>query len=333
MRRPEGEREQIARKRIVSILTAQTVANLRTLEHKIADAGPNPQRVQPHIITRAKQAMVKEGRLTVINRANAQWLHLADTDPLTVNARFETLRPIWESFTAAPVSRRTGQALEIAIWRALQTTPTITTFGGFHDVDAHDDATLFAKQEIQILNGKTLGAESLDFIALIGGHFVGIEAKNIRPWLYPHDEEIRAAVRKALTLDVIPVIVARRIQYASFRVLGTCGVIMHETYNQRLANADAAIAEQAKHKDLLGYHDIRTGNAPDARLTRFFADQLPGLLDRSRAALDQYRDLLEAYASKDIPYAEFAARVRRRRNGQNEDNDWPEEGESEPDDY
>ena len=268
----------------------------------------------------------------MINSANAQWLHLTDTDPLAVTAKFETLRPIWESFTAAPVTRRTGQALEVAIWRALQAAPAIVTIGGFHDVDSHDDATLFAKQEIQILNGKTLGKESLDFIAQIDRHFVGIEAKNIRPWLYPHDEEIRTAVRKALTLDVIPVIVARRIQYASFRVLGTCGVIMHETYNQRLANADAAIAEQAKHKDLLGYHDIRTGNAPDARLTRFLADQLPGLLDRSRAALDQYRDLLEAYASKDISYAEFAARVRRRRNGQNEDADWPEEGEFEPDD-
>jgi hypothetical protein len=332
MRRPEGEREQIARRRIVSILTAQTVANLRTLEHKIADAGPNPQRVHPHIITPVKQAMIREGRIVLISTANAQWLHLAEANPLTVAARFEALKPIWENFTATPVARRTGQALEIAIWRALQAAPSIFTIGGFHDVDAHDDSTLFAKQEVQVLNGKSLGKEALDFIAQIDGHLVGVEAKNVRPWLYPHDAEIRAAVRKALTLDVIPVIVARRIQYASFRVLGTCGVIMHETYNQRLANADAAIAEQAKHKDLLGYHDIRTGNAPDARLTRFFADQLPGLLDRSRTSLNQYRDLLEAYTSKDIAYTEFAARVRRRRNGQNEDNDWADEGEFEPQD-
>lgn len=190
------------------------------------------------------------------------------------------------------------------------------------------DFTTWINQKDEV---KAFGV-SFDFAALSELVPADKQAEAMRT-IYPHDEEIRAAVRKALTLDVIPVIVARRIQYASFRVLGTCGVIMHETYNQRLANADAAIAEQAKHKDLLGYHDIRTGNAPDARLTRFFADQLPGLLDRSRASLDQYRDLLEAYTSRDIPYAEFAARVRRRRNRQNEDNDWPGEGELDPENY
>ncbi len=40
------EREEIAARRIVNVLNAQGVANLRTLEQKIADAGPNPQRVQ-----------------------------------------------------------------------------------------------------------------------------------------------------------------------------------------------------------------------------------------------------------------------------------------------
>lgn len=331
MRLSANDRAEIARRRIVAILSTQTVANLRTLEHKIADAGPNPQRVQPHIITTAKQALMKEGRIAVLTSKNAQWLHLSDADPAKVSARLETLRPIWESFTATPVSKRTGQALEIAIWRAMLAAPAIQTIGGFQDVDAHDDATMFTKQEIHHLNGRTLGKESLDFIALANGHWIGVEAKNIRPWLYPHDEEIRAALRKALTLKVCPVIIGRRIQYASFRVLGSCGVIMHETYNQRLANADAAIAEKAKHKDLLGYHDIRLGNVPDTRLNRFFAEILPNLLDNALALLDEYRDLLKAYADKEIGYPEFAARVRRRRSGLSEDNDWRDEADQEPD--
>jgi hypothetical protein len=330
VRLSERERIEIARRRIVAILSAQTVANLRTLEQKIADAGPNPQRVQPHIITPSKQALIKEGRVAIVKSKNAQWLHLSDADPAKVSARLETLLPIWEEFTSTPVAKRTGQALEIAIWRAMLASPAIQTIGGFQDVDAHDDSTMFAKQEIHHFNGNTLAKESLDFIAHVNGHWVGVEAKNIRPWLYPHDEEIRAALRKALTLNVAPVVIARRIQYASFRVLGSCGVIMHETYNQRLANADAAIAEQAKHKDLLGYHDIRLGNAPDARLNRFFAENLPNLLDNALAQLDEYRDLLTAYANKDIGYAEFAARVRRRRSGQKEDSDWPDGEDQEP---
>ena len=238
--------------------------------------------------------------------------------------------PIWEEFTSTKVAKRSGQALEIAIYRAMLATASITTIGGFQNVDGHDDSSLYSKQEIHHLNGNTLDKESLDFIALSGDHFIGIEAKNIRPWIYPHDEEIRAAIRKAITLDVIPVIIARRIQYASFRVFGSCGVVMHETYNQRMANADAELAAKAKHKDLLGYHDIRLGNLPDARLARFFAENLTALLDPARAQYDAHKDLLAPYAFGEMTYAEFAARVRRRRNGQYEDGDWPTETDQEP---
>ena len=117
-------------------------------------------------------------------------------------------------------------------------------------------------------------------------------------------------------------LIARRISFVTFRVLGTCGVIMHETYNQRMANADAALAARVRDKDLLGYHDIRVGNDPDARLTKFISVNLPGLVPDSRAKLAVYSDLLEAFATGAMAYKEFAARVRRRELGQNEDNDW-----------
>ena len=321
------EREGIARKRIVAVLQSQTVANLRTLENKISDAGPNPQRVQPHVLTNVKQALLKEKRLLVIKSANAQWLHLNDADPSKVASRLEQLQSVWAAFTMPAVVRRTGQALEIAIYRALTEATAFTPLAGFEDLNAHDDSTLYSKHELHRFNGKSLGKEALDFIAHCNGHFVGIEAKNVRAWLYPHDAEIRAAIRKALTLGVIPVIIARRIPYVSFRVLGTCGIIMHETYNQRMAVADNEIAEQAKHKDLLGYHDIRVGNAPDSRLTRFISTNLPELLDAAQSRLNAHEDLLWAFASGDMEYGEFAARVRRRRNGQNEDHDWEHEAD------
>lgn len=327
MRLTPPERAQIARKRIIAVLQSQTVANLRTLENKISDAGPNPQRVQPHVLTRVKQALLRERRLIVVKSANAQWLHLNDADPAKVTVRLAQLQTIWADFTMPAVVRRTGQALEIAIYRALTEAPAFTPLAGFEDLDAHDDSTLYSKHELHRFNGKSLGKEALDFIAHCNGHFVGIEAKNVRAWLYPHDAEIRAAIRKALTLGVIPVIIARRIPYVSFRVLGTCGIIMHETYNQRMAVADSGIASQAKHKDLLGYHDIRVGNVPDTRLTRFISTNLPELLNAAQTRLDEHEDLLWAFATGAMEYGEFAARVRRRRNGQNEDHDWEDEPE------
>lgn len=300
------------------------MANLRTLEQKIADAGPNPQRVQPHILTPVKNALVKQGRIVQLEHSNAQWLHLAEESPARVEKRLAELRELWAAFIAKQISLRTGQALEVAIFRAIMAADGVTPLGGFSDLDDHTDEKLYSKQELHNFNGRTLGKRALDFVVAVAGDYCGIEAKNIRPWLYPHDQEIRAAVQKALTLGVVPVLIARRIPFVTFRVLGTCGVIMHETYNQRMANADAALAERVRDKDLLGYHDIRVGNDPDARLTKFIGTNLPGLVPAARAKLAIYGDLLEGFATGTMTYKEFAARVRRRELGQKEDNDWPD---------
>jgi hypothetical protein len=43
------QRETIASQRLLGILRTHVVANLRTLEQKISDAGPSHVRVDPHI--------------------------------------------------------------------------------------------------------------------------------------------------------------------------------------------------------------------------------------------------------------------------------------------
>lgn len=321
-KKPRQEREQIAERRLLSVLKTNGVANLRTLEQKIADAGPNPLRVQPHILTPVKNALVKDGRLIQLQYDNAQWIHRADEDPVRVAKRIAELHPIWDAFIKA---RQTGQALEIAVFRAILAAPNIVPFGGFPNLEAHGDDRLYKKEELRTINGKTIGEEALDFIVAADGTYCGIEVKNVRPWLYPHDPEIKDAVRKALTLEIVPVIVARRIPYVTFRILGTCGVVMHETYNQRMANADAALAEKAKDKALLGYHDIRVGNLPDDRLTRFISTNLALIAKAAKTKLNDYADLLWSYVTDEMPYIEFAARVRRRQLGQNEDHDWEDE--------
>ena len=149
-----------------------------------------------------------------------------------------------------------------------------------------------------------------------------------RPWLRPW----RALGARHIEQE-LPVIIARRIPFVTFRVLGTCGVVMHETFNQHMANADAALAAQAKEKTLLGYHDIRVGNEPDARLHRFVSVNLPGLVAEAVAKLDMFGDLLDAFASNEMRYSEFAARVRRRELGQKEDNDWEGRDDEDRDPY
>lgn len=149
--------------------------------------------------------------------------------------------------------------------------------------------------------------------------FAGIEAKNIREWLYPQREEIRDLLRQAIHVDAVPVLIGRRIHYSTFTVLRHCGLLLHQGYNQLFPTADADLARLAADKRLLGYHDVRVGNQPDPRLRRFLLDQLPALLPAAREAFRKNLDLVAAYSFKDMPYPEFAARVIRRARAQPED--------------
>jgi len=321
-----AEREEIARRRIVSVLRTQGVVNSRTLEQKIADAGPSHLRIQPHILTGVRAQMEKEGRVVTIGGTDARWLHLDDESGARVAARHAELSAVWADFSGKPVRMRTGQALEIAVFRSLVASQGIKTFGGFVDLSNPSGTGLYSKNEIHTLNGRSLGKEALDFIVQAGGEECGVEVKNVREWLYPNRSEIRDAVRKALHLGTIPVIIARRIPYVTFRLMATCGVLLHQNYNQLMAHTDAAVAARAAHRELLGYHDIRVGDQPDARLATFIGKNLPALAPQARARLNAFGDLLERFAlGDDMSYAEFAARVRRRENGEKEESDWPDD--------
>ncbi|MFY9830963.1 MAG: hypothetical protein WCD75_15655 [Rhodoplanes sp.] len=143
----------------------------------------------------------------------------------------------------------------------------------------------------------------------------------MREWLYPDRKEILETLRKCLTLTTVPVIIARRTPYVSYRLLARCGVIFHQTYNQRIPAADKELAEKAKHKDLLGYHDIRLGNEADDRLHTFVQETLPDIAEEMRGRFDENYDLLSEWAFGSMDYTEFAARIRRREQGTNEDFD------------
>jgi hypothetical protein len=167
------------------------------------------------------------------------------------------------------------------------------------------------------------GAERLDFILRTADTGpLGFECKNVRHWMYPHVQEILETLRKCLALDAVPVFIARRIPYVTFAILSKCGFIFHQTYNQLLPATAADLAAKVRDKTTLGYHDVRTGNEPDARLLKFVTVNLPKIAAEARTKFDSHKDLLESYASGGMPYDEFAARVIRRWRGQDED--WPD---------
>lgn len=139
--------------------------------------------------------------------------------------------------------------------------------------------------------------------------FAGIEIKNVREWLYPNRPEIREMLSKCCTLDVVPILIARRVHFTTFRILTRCGVVIHQTYNQLYPATAMDLAQDASAKHLLGYHDIRVGNQPDHRLTHFVETILPAILPKSREQFDSLKGLLCNYSVQRISYADFAKEV------------------------
>jgi hypothetical protein len=251
------QREIIARRRLARVLHNHIVANARTLEQKISDAGPSDQRIDPHILTRVRNAMVREGEISKIPYAGTNWFALPQTNPALLNQRLAEQALTTKELAKQSVSMRIGQTLEIATCKALQTLDKATFLGRFKDLDEHDDQQRYRKEE-------------------------------------PPQH------------------------------LGSCGVIIHQTYNQLFPSSEQNLAERARHKLNLGYHDIRVGNAPDARLLKFIGQNLLAVAEDASSRFEEYKDLLASFVADDTGYEEFAARVRRRERGLNEDSDWEE---------
>lgn len=315
----------LAQKRIQSILARHGIANHRTLEQKISDAGPFNQRINPHVLATAFEVLRRDGELLDHQRANGSWLYLPTTPSAVVEARLAEQTPIWAAIQKQALTMRIGQALEIAVYRSLLTQSALGYIGGYADLDDHDDATLYSKEDPSLINGRSFPQKKrVDFVvAYDAARWAVLEVKNTREWLYPSHSDVRELLAKALAVDAVPVLIGRRIPFVTFRVLSPCGLVIHQTYNQRYPNADANIAAQARDKNLLGYHDIRLGNDPDDRLIKFIHVNLPKVLSDARLKFESFRDLLEKYTSSEYSYAEFAARVRRRERGINEDSDGP----------
>ena len=326
--KPDPLRLLLGERRLRRVLGAHGIAVARTLEQKISDAGPGNMRVDPHILTLARRNLEVQGE--ILSRAGIEgvpWYYLAEAPEDIVEARFAEQQVVYRCLADSALKLRVGQALEIAIYRAL--CGQALDYLGRFDLSNANQAGLFSKEEPPSYMGNR-GDDGTD--RRVDFHFhhpevgwAAIEAKNVREWLYPDRTEIRDLLSKSVALDFVPVLIARRFPYVTFKVLSTCGVIVHQTYNQLFHEMDGAVAGLAKERKLLGYHDIHVGNIPDSRLTKFIGTNLPRVLPAARKRFDEFKDLLAAFASGEMPYEEFAARSRRRADGEDEDADWEQE--------
>ena len=273
----------LAKKRLISVLQKRTVATDRTLEQKISDAGPNNQRVEPKIVTQARRNLVDQGRISVLNRSRTPWFYLAETPFEEVEARLGIVESVYLKTQDSMFTQRVGQALEIAVFKALKESGR-DFLVSFADLDQHDDSQLYKKLGPPlVISGKKIEKGPLDYIVSATAGMGGIEVKNYRTWLYPDTTEIKDLLWKCTDILAVPVLMARRVPFITFRLLNLSGCLVYQHYNQLYANADSDVADGARDKELLGYHDVRVGNDPDVRMSRFVTEYLPDLVVEARA--------------------------------------------------
>jgi hypothetical protein len=319
---------------MLRLLDKHGVATMRTIEQKISDAGPFNQRINPHILTSVRTDLVKRGQIDSIKEGGTRWYFSTATAKAFRNERLALLAPIHKKASAQKFTRRVGDALEISVYRSLFAAGADFQ-GRFRDLDDHGDDLPYSKEEPPSHIGKrTLpGDLKLDFhYRHETAGWAGIECKNIREWLYPNRPELRQLMVKAFALNCIPVLIGRRIHPSTVFVFGKCGLIIHQNFNQLLPASDADLAADLKHKNLMGFFDIRASNEPDARMLRFVESSLPTAMPAAREKWKAHADIIERFVTDgDMSYAEFAGRIGRRARGEPEDGFEPPP--EDPDDY
>ncbi len=296
------ERLALAQKRLGNVLRTHTVATDRTLEQKISDAGPLNQRIEPFVLTQARGEMLREGQLRPEQKDRTTWYSLSGTPQEEVQARVAELEPIYARTQDGDFKVRVGQTLEIAVQKALRESGR-EFLGAYTDLEEHDDSTQYRKAEPPlVISGRRMRKGPLDFIVFEPGGAAGIEVKNYRTWLYPDSSEVKDMLMKCSDVGAVPVLIARRVPFITFRLLNLSGCLVHQTYNQLYPATAGELAGLVREKSKLGYHDVRTGSEPDARMRRFIVDLLPGLVDRARLVFEAFRQDHGRYGSGEMGY-------------------------------
>jgi hypothetical protein len=299
----------LGQKRLVNILRKRIVATDRTLEQKISDSGPNHQRVEPVILTQARRQMILAGRILTLKRGRTPWYYLAETTADEVAAWMEVVEPIYLQTQDATFKQRVGQAMEIAVCRALMKGER-PFLGSFADLDDHDDRRHYKKTDpAMVISGSKIEKGPLDNILFAPKGMAGIEIKNYRTWLYPDSAEVRELLWKCSDIGAVPVLMARRVPFITFRLLNLSGCLVYQNFNQIYANADKDLASLVRDKDLLGYHDVRVGNEPDDRMLKFIVDLLPDLTSTALPTYQKFRETHLAYGRNEIGYAEWVRTI------------------------
>lgn len=323
----------LAKSRIQSVLDREIVAHQKTLEKKISDQGRNDIRVDPHLVGLALLDLFHLNRIKVHTHPSTgriKWYSNLLTPQEDVDEKLSTLAPLYAHVSQGDFGNLTGDALEIVTYKCLELVKAARPrfdFQGYWKLEQPK-----ANGRFQCVKPpKTVGSRSTnkeaDFIQFgyeEGGIF--IECKNLREWFYPTESRIKELIFAAYELDLIPLLIARRIHYTTkTNFLDPAGIIAHESYFHYYPSDQSNVADQVRDKRSLGFTDVRATETPDKRTIDFFDSKLPGLVSTMAPKWHANKEVLFQYATNEINLAQLYNAIGSRAAG-----NWIEREEEQP---
>lgn len=311
------ERIALAKLRVQRVLDREIVSTIRTLEQKISDQGPTPQRVDPHLVTIALRDLEQTNRLRLLRHelTEPDWYSNPATKEKIYAPRLDELANLYAATTQRNMRNLIGDALEIITQKSLEIVESenrrFTFLGHFDFEKGKNKYGRYSKEEPTSRIRKNVTKKVPDFIQF--GHDGGalcIECKNYREWIYPRSDAIVNLIIKSFEMDITPVLIARRIHYSTrTNLLEPAGIIAHESLHQYYPPEQSELVEKIKHKRMLGFTDIRASEEPENRTVKFFREDLPKLAPHMSVIWNRNKNFLYQYAKHEINLAQLYSEI------------------------
>lgn len=307
-KRTAEEWKALGKKRILNILKVYRVSYSRHLEIKISEAGPGNQRVEPALLNMALREMKKDAQILVVgNTSSMEIVAKPDFGLPGDKAKLNKLLRLHKVFIdyTSKNEQYCGLHLEKLLFdTVLELDSIYNVFGSGPVLNENGNLTKPSGSEIIHYNGKTSYKEAgLDLFiqhkkSLIP---IGIEAKNIREWIYPAAYESWRMIAKACLLECQPVLAARKFSYITragfFSKMGILGFqTQFQYFNPKVRkDSDYKFQEVIDTKGL-GFADIKITNDVPDYFIEFFQKTLPENLETYYDRFMKYRGVLKKYA-------------------------------------
>jgi len=300
----KGEWTELAERRIINILNKRRVASRRQLETKISEAGPPTMRAQPHHITKALTQLNESGRVREIdsvsaggNRKSTPLFALStwNTSSQQDMERLNRVKAAYQEFLTISQNEDYGESLQGIVQSAIE--QNSDQYIWFNEAGKPPSAGT-------MISGTMFTGEG----GLVDHYImhlsqppikIGVEDKNYREWVYADNPKIRVLLGKCLAQDMLPVLVTRKVHYTTRLLFSYLGAVAFQTHYQCFPLKYAERLAEARHKDGLGFADIRFTEEPPEHVVRLFSEYLPRLITPAWTKFKKNADIIQAYVDQD----------------------------------